>query len=395
MVAQPNLSNRNVRGKLMLKRALFLAICLCGLPLVVVLAQDAPELTGEVVVEGLHGPQGVYVASDSSVYVIDSGLGGEEATEFVNPETFALEAATVGQTARIVRLTADGEVDDVAVLPSVQIGTDASGGARIVELDGVLYATVGAWQGAMGDEVTIEHFAAVVRLSDAEVETVADLWAHELANNPDGTINLESHPYGLAAGPDGLLYVADAAANAVISVDPATGETATVAVFDALPGVFPNPLRDGEMLTDPVPTGVAFDADGVLYVSLLSGAPFIPGSAKVMQVDADGAVSDFATGLTMLTDLQMGPDGNLYAVSFGVFTQEGPVMNSGSVIRILADGTSEVVIAGLPFATGLALDADGNGYVTVNGVAIPNAGMVLYYAGLTETEGQPLPELGG
>jgi hypothetical protein len=109
----------------------------------------------------------------------------------------------------------------------------------------------------------------------------------------------------------------------------------------------------------------------------------------------DGSVSDFATGLTMLTDLKLGPDGHLYAVSFGMFTEEGPVFNSGSVIRILEDGSSEIVIDGLPFATAIALDEAGNGYVAINGAAIPEAGTVVYYEGLTNMEGQPVPAMGG
>jgi hypothetical protein len=353
-----------------------------------------PELTGTVVIEGLNGPQGLHIGSDGGVYVIESGLGGDEPVEFINPETFQLEDGTLGQTARVLRWMPGAEAEAIVVLPSVLVGSDAGGGGRLAELNGDLYATVGAWQAALGDDVTIEHFSAVVRIGEDGVETVADLWAHELANNPDGTANLEAHPYGIVAGPDGLLYVADAAANALIAVDPATGETTTVAAFEGMPGVFPNPFRDGEMIADPVPTAVAFDQDGNLFVSLLSGAPFIPGTAKVVQVDETGSVSDFATGLTMLTDLYAGPDGNLYAVSFGVFTQQGPVFNSGSVVRILPDGTSEVVIDGLPFATAIVLDAEGNGYVAINGVAIPNAGMVVYYEGLTAMEGRPLPAMG-
>ncbi|MBZ0296739.1 MAG: ScyD/ScyE family protein, partial [Anaerolineae bacterium] len=128
-----------------------------------------------------------------------------------------------------------------------------------------------------------------------------------------------------------------------------------------------------------------------MFVSLLSGAPFIPGSSKVVQV-TDGEVSDFATGLTMITDLEVGPDGNLYATSFGMFTEEGPVPNSGSILRILPDGTSEVVVDGLPFAGGLAIDADGNGYVAINSLPIPGAGMVVYYEGLTGMEGHAAME---
>lgn len=355
-----------------------------------------PELTGDIVLEGLNGPQGLFVADDGTLWVIDSGFGGEETVQATNPNTFEVQEATLGQTSQIIRMAPGGEPEVVAMLPSVAVGEDALGGARLVVMDGQIYATVGGWHVNAGEEVTLPHQAEVVIVGeDGAISTVANLWAHELAENPDGTGNIESHPFGIIAGPDGLLYVADAAANALVAVDPATGETSTIAVFEGLPGVFPNPWRNNELVTDPVPTAVVMDGEGRTFVSLLSGAPFIPGSASVVEVGADGTVSIFAPGQTMLTDLKLGPDGNLYAVSFGMFTEEGPVFNSGSVVRILPDGTSEVVIEGLPFATAIALDAEGNGYVAINGVAIPQAGMVVYYEGLTGMEGHAPEMMGG
>lgn len=380
----------------MRNKMIFVLIAIFVLALPVLAQPPAPELTGDIVIEGLNGPQGLHVDSDGNVWVIDSGMGGEEAIQFLSTETGQLIDATLGQTSRIVRLGSNGEVSEYATLPSIAAGEDFIGGARLTVLDGTLYATVGSWQILLGEEPTIDDYSVVVSVAeDGSLTTVADFWSHELVNNPDGTDNIESHPYGITVGPNGLLFVADAAANALISVDPETSETTTIAVFEGMPGVFPNPLRGGQMLTDPVPTGVVVAEEGTIYVSLLSGAPFIPGSAKVVQVAADGTVSDFALGHTMLTDLKMGPDGNLYAVSFGMFTEEGPVFNSGSVVRILEDGTSEVVLDGLPFATALAFDSDGNGYVAVNGVAIQNAGMVVYYEGLTSMDGMPMPEMGG
>lgn len=357
-------------------------------------AQDGPppmpELTGDVIMGGLNGPQGLFIDADANLLVIDAGLGGEELVPFFNPTTFEPIDAPFGLSSRILKIVQDSEPELVAALPSVVGGEDVVGGARITSVDGTIYATVGGWHSSMGDEVNLENYAGVVAISEGDVSLVGNLWAHELANNPDGTDNLETHPYGILAGSDGLLYITDAAANSLISLDPTTGETATVAVFDALPGVFPNPMRGGEMLTDPVPTAVAVDADGNMYVSLLSGAPFIPGSAKVVQVAEDGTVSDFALGMTMLTDLKSAPDGNLYAVSFGMFTEEGPVFNSGSVLRIMPDGTSETIIASLPFATAIAIDEAGNGYVAINGIPIPEAGMIVYYEGLTSMEAIPM-----
>jgi hypothetical protein len=110
----------------------------------------------------------------------------------------------------------------------------------------------------------------------------------------------------------------------------------------------------------------------------------------VLAVSPEGEVSDYALGLTMLTDLTLGPDGNLYATQFSLFTQEGPVFNSGAVIRILADGTSEVVVDGLPFVTAIAINDAGDGYVAINGAGAPQTGMIVLYAGLTDMEGMAM-----
>jgi hypothetical protein len=154
------------------------------------------------------------------------------------------------------------------------------------------------------------------------------------------------------------------------------------------------------MESDPVPTGVAFGEDGNIYVSFLPGFPFLPGSAKVVKVTADGQVSDYATGLTMVTDLRKGPDGALYAVQLGQFTEQGPVPNSGSIVRVKAGDGSEVVAADLSFPTSIDFNADGDAYVTINGVGAPGSGEVVMFAGLAtqaETSSSPeaLPAAGG
>ena len=377
-----------------MRSKLLLTLVLISIMFIPTLAQDAPpppELTGDIVATGLNSPQGLFVASDGTLWIADSGLGGDEEIEFINPNTLQTQTASFGMTSRIMYLTDTGEQEVVAQLPSVAVGQDLIGTARILEVDGNLYATVGTWQSALGDDTSIPNQAQLVRIEEGEIITVADLWAHELANNPDESTNVESHPYGMAVDADGMVLVADAAANAVWRINPETGEVETVAAFDGLQGVFPSEFYGGEPITDPVPTAVTLNEDGTMYVSFLSGAPFIPGSAKVVQIDAEGNVSDYATGFTMLTDMQLGADGNLYVLSFGMFTEEGPVFNSGYVARILEDGSAEILIEGLPFATALALDGDGNGYVAINGLGIPEAGMVVYYEGLTDMEGTAMP----
>jgi sugar lactone lactonase YvrE len=267
---------------------------------------------------------------------------------------------------------------------------EAIGGARLALLDGALYVTNGQF---LGDEsgVPSPNTAAILRVEDGELVEVANTWDFEKTQNPDGGI-LDSHPYGITAGPDGYLYVVDAAANDLLKVDPNSGEIELVAVFAGLPSPLPNPARGGAMETDPVPTGVVVDASGAIFVSLLSGFPFVPGSAKVVQVSPDGQVSDYATGLTMLTDVRAAPDGNLYAVQIGLFTEQGPTLNSGRIIRVQPGDASEVVVDGLSFPTSIDFNENGDAYITTNGIGAPGSGELMMFANLTSLPGSPLTE---
>ncbi|MBX3000826.1 MAG: hypothetical protein KF893_20055, partial [Caldilineaceae bacterium] len=85
---------------------------------------------GTVIAEGFHGPQGVLVDPDGNIWVIDSGLGGEDVIPWVSPEGQMVDAQ-FGQTAQIVKVSSDGTQEVVALLPSVFVGTEAIGGARL------------------------------------------------------------------------------------------------------------------------------------------------------------------------------------------------------------------------------------------------------------------------
>lgn len=354
------------------------------------LAAQTPDIEGgEIFASGFNGPQGILVDPEGNVWVIEAGMGGDEEINFVAPGNPEPAPSPIGDTSRIIMITPDGEQTEVAALPSVFAAQiEFIGGGRLALHDGVLYATNGQWI----EGVTTERYrmmASIVRIENGEGVEIANTWAYEEANNPDGTIR-DSHPYGITPGPDGWLWVADAGGNALLRVDPASGTIETVTAFAGLPGVFPNPFRNDAMEADPVPTAVVFDEDGNAYVSLLSGAPFIPGSAKVLKITPDGEISDYAVGLTMLTDLRRGPDGELYAVQFGLFTEEGPVPDAGAVVRIKEGEGSEVVLESLPFPTSLDFDSDGNAYITINGVGAPGSGAVLKVEALTAAEGEPI-----
>ncbi len=353
-----------------------------------VMAQDSTPAAGVVVAGGFNGPQGILVTRNG-LWVIDSGVGGINEVSAMDPNTGEVVTAKVGNTSRVMQVQPDGKQTEISKLPSVVAGTDTTGGARLVILNGVLYATSGIWVQAATDE-PLPNTAAILEVRKGDVKEIAQPWKVEQADNPDGFV-VESHPFGMAAGPDGLLYVTDAGANTLLQVNPKTGAVKVLAVFEGVASPLPNPGRGGALESDPVPTGVTFGADGTIYVSLLPGFPFLPGASKVVSVDpASGEVSDFATGLTMLTDLRTGPDGELYAVQLGIFTDQGPVPDSGAILRIGEGTASEVLVTGLAFPTSIDFDADGNGYVTVNGVGAPGSGKVMRFDGLTDVEGEPV-----
>lgn len=331
---------------------------------------------GETVANGLNGPMGLMVDTEGNVWVVESGVGGDQVLEMMTPEGTA--NVQVGDTSRILKIAPDGTQTEVAVLPSVFMGQNTSGGSRLATLDGTVYATSGVWIDVPGTD-PLPKTAVIVKVADGEATQVADTWAFENANNPDGFIK-ESHPYGLAAH-DGMLLVADAGANDLLRVDPASGEVSLVAVFDGVPGMIPNDRRGGAQENDPVPTGVTVGADGNIYVSFLPGFPPLPGSAKVVKVTPEGDVSDYATDLNILTDLQAAPDGNLYAVQMADFGEQGPTPGTGRVLRI-TDGQATEVLAGLSFPTAIAFNAAGDAYLTINGAGAPGTGEVVKFAGL-------------
>jgi glyoxylase-like metal-dependent hydrolase (beta-lactamase superfamily II) len=109
----------------------------------------------------------------------------------------------------------------------------------------------------------------------------------------------------------------------------------------------------------------------------------LPGAAKVVYISPEGEVSDYATGLSMITDLRLGTDGELYAVQIGEFTEQGPVPNSGAIWRIAEGDGSEIVYTGLSFPTSVDFNEAGDGFITINGVGAPGSGAVVMVPGLT------------
>ena len=161
---------------------------------VVVFASFVLAQASETVAEGLNSPQGVTVGPGGELWVIDAGTGGEEEITAFFPTAGGEVTARYGDTARVVRVAPDGEQTVVATLPSLLVGQEATGGARLAFVDGVLYATNGFWVGTAGAEAP-DRMAVVLRVGEGEVTEVADTWSFELEQNPAGFVE-ESHPTG-------------------------------------------------------------------------------------------------------------------------------------------------------------------------------------------------------
>lgn len=212
-------------------------------------------------------------------------------------------------------------------------------------------------------------------------ELLADLEAYELVANPDGqqqfgdageALDALSNPFSvLAQRGSGYVLVADAGANAVLSVS-RSGEVSTFFV----PPLVTTGACAGQPNNDPdhtgcdaVPTGLAYGRGNALYVSTLSGD--VPGEGRVYVLNGrTGAILDVITGFNGPTGVTVAPNGTVY-VSEVFGPSEGP---PGRIVRIDRDGVR--TYAPVPFPIGLEFHG-GTLYATAGSLGDPGTGQVV------------------
>lgn len=406
---QKNTSNISINRRTMSKAALASVAALKAGTLV--RAQDATPVDGEaspeagggpdVLATGLLDPRFIAIDGDN-VYFTESGSGGDEEVHTVagegTPEAGELISMS-GHTGKLSVLNAaDGSVTEiVSDFLSHTFGDHGEiVGAAGLALDGAgsAYVAVGSPGPFVGNmDLNGEHGVVFkVDLASGEKEVVADLVTWEIEQNPDPAA-VDSNLYG-ADFLDGVLYVADAGGNAIISVDVETGEVATFAVTGGLEAPFlpesGNPARGGEMEIDSVPSCVVTGPDGRLYVSYVTGGPFPAGGAPVDAFSVDGTEERVAEGLTMVGDLAFDSSGRMYASIISTnFIEQGP----GQIVRIEEDGSLTPVVDGVPVPAGIAFDAADNLYAMVFSAVAPDGGQLWRFNGLgAASEGTPEPE---
>jgi hypothetical protein len=321
--------------------SLLILVMFAALPVGFAAAQDATPTSGvTVIASGLTNPRGFTWGGDGTIYLALAGTGGTEPVVVeATPQPFF-----PGQTASIVSV-ADGCPSTIADgLPSVLLAEPGwvFGATDVQILDGQLYAlTSGSGDPKMPNGV---YWVG----ADGTLKSVADLAAWSQANPPKlkaPDYDPNGNFFDMEAGTD-RLWITEAVGGRLLTVMQ-DGKIALVA-----------DLSDNHM----VPSGLALDGQGGAYVAFETTPPYTDGSSKVVHVAADGTVTDAWTGLTALTDIAMGPDGNLYAAEMSTNNStSAPFLqpNSGKIVRQTGPDSLEEVVTDVPYPAFIGFDAAG------------------------------------
>jgi hypothetical protein len=192
-----------------------------------------------------------------------------------------------------------------------------------------------------------------------EVVVWADISALERSANPAGG-PFDSNPYGIAIR-HGRAWVADAGGNSLVEVG-RSGQVSLVATFPAIP-VPPGPFNPPFVQSDAVPTEIKPGPDGALYVSTLSGVPFLPGAATIYRVVPGEAPAAWLTGFSQIVDFDWSR-GSVYVLQYA----SAPFLNgAGVLIRVAPDGTRDTITTELFHPTAVLAGRGGALYVSNKG----------------------------
>jgi len=301
--------------------------------------------TVQVYAQGLINPKQMAFTADGTLYIAESGKPGDVTVPL--PVGFGGKGP-IGSNGRISRVRPGGAREDFMIgLPNIGLynGIEMLGPSGLAVLDGQLY------------EVAAGHLTVSPALSqvspDGRMRTVADVGQFNNDNpaaKENGDAVLRGNPFGMAAL-KGNLYITDGNYNRIIKASP-SGELSLLTQWQS----------------DPTTTGIAAGPDGNLYVAQFGQAPYASGSGHIDRVTPDGKVSEgVVENLTTPIDLAFAPDGTMYVLQYAAqFSPEKLryVAFGGEVQRVNPDGTAQAIVTGLVFPTALTFGPDGALYVT-------------------------------
>jgi sugar lactone lactonase YvrE len=375
----------------------FAALAMAG-ALAVVLAvpaaaQDESASPGAwtTVVEGLDSPRGLTIGPDGTLYVAESGEGGDTCM------TTPLGEGCMGLTGGVSAIEDGVATRVVDGLPSARMGEgpemEISGPSSVaIAEDGSFILPI--WLGPGGLELRAslpeelgQYLGWLISVApDGTITPIADLAQWEADNNPDADdpgSAVDSNPYAVAIAPDGTYLVADAGGNDILMVA-ADGTITLGALFHAtmMPAP-PDPTASADPGASPamvpmqaVPTSVVIGPDGAAYVGELTGFPFPVGGASVWRVEPGSEPTRFAEGFTNVIGIAFGPDDTLWVAEiFHNSILSGDP--TGGLWSVAPDGDPTLVATdGLMLSGGVAVADDGTVHVS-NGAVIPNGGSIV------------------
>ncbi len=296
---------------------------------------DLPTLKITTVATGLPGVMGVETDKYGNAWVVESGSGNNDG--------------------KVIVVTKEGNKYDAFInFESIAAdGGDVEGPSHLLLDNGSLYIL-----GANGKMYTanVSGYKPGDAPGNASTLAVEDIGSFVLSypfvNNAHDT-----HPYNLTKGPDGDIYIADAAANAIIRRE----SKGVYSILAEVPGIT-NPTTQGPPQIQSVPTGIIYNGHDFLVTTLL-GFPFPAGQAIVYKVATSGAVSIYQQGFTSLVDIAPGSYLGRLVVEFGTFGATGFAPNTGRLVW--ANGTSATQLAGgLNLPVGIKQINEHSWYVT-------------------------------
>lgn len=329
------------------------------------------------IMSGLDSPRGLAFGPEGALYVTEAGVPVNSG--FCVPVTVGMNCYS--ETGKITRLYKGSQERVAEGLPSIFNTTrqDVVGPNDIsFEGRGGGYVTLG-WGGAPAARDALGHAGSLVGTlikvePSGRWRVDADISDFEDAHNPAGGPK-DSNPYGVLALP-GERYVTDAGGNSLVRVA-ANGTVSLVATFGPLT-IVPTPPPPASPTAEGVPTEVVLGPDGALYVSLLTGAPFVNGLAKIYRVVPGEAPTVYQDGFRTIIDFAFGPDASLYVLEHAA-TAPG-FAAPGRITRITPDNVRHVINTGttLQRPTAIVVDGDNAIYVSNRGAgSAAGAGQVL------------------
>jgi sugar lactone lactonase YvrE/uncharacterized caspase-like protein len=233
-----------------------------------------------------------------------------------------------------------------------------------------------------GELYLADRYHSRVRRVDADGTMARFAGTGNSGTSGDGELATQAElvePYGVAVGPDGLVYISDSSANRIRRVTP--DGTITTVVGTGLAGSSGDggPATDAELN---YPTGLAVGSGGAFYIA-------DTGNSRIRRVDADGTITTVAgTGEEGYTSDDSSADTAALAVPEAVAVDPDGVLyiadtGNDRIRRVDADGIITTVAgigspgdggdgrpaieAGLNGPRGIVFDSDGMLYIADTG----------------------------